>query len=143
MDLIGTSEFDISAPPEAVWAVLACVECWKVWMPGVRWAVLEGALERGAYVTIKPDHGRQTAYRVDVADAAVALALGLTFGPLASLRLTFALIPRNAATCVVYTAQTAGPLRMLLVAKRARRAHADARLMLEGLKAAACARIRQ
>jgi uncharacterized protein YndB with AHSA1/START domain len=136
MELAGRAERSIATPPERVWALLADIAGWKTWMPGVKWAVLERELGPDGYVTIKPEKGRQTAYRIDAAVAPRLLALGLTFGPLAALRRTWTLEPDAAGTLVVHTVEIGGPLRRRLVAPLAARLHAAAPAMLDALDAA-------
>jgi carbon monoxide dehydrogenase subunit G len=136
MILVGRADLRIDAAPARVWERLADVAAWKTWMPGVRWAVLEGELVRGAYVTIRPLRGRQTAYRVDAAAAPLVLSLGLTFGPVAALRHSFTLEPHGTGTRVVHTVEIAGPLRRWLAAGTAARIHAAAPAVLEALAAA-------
>ncbi len=135
MELIGSSEIVVAAPPARVWALLEDVAGWRTWMPGVRWAVLEGEFARLAYVTIVPERGRrQTAYRIDVADTPATLALGLTFGPVAALCRTWAVSGDGASSRVTYTVQIDGPLRSLLAAKTAHGLHAEGPAMLAALR---------
>jgi len=137
MELIGRSELQIAASPERVWAVLADIAGWRTWMPGVRWAVLEGEFGAGAYVTVIPSRGRrQTAFRIDAAAPPLILALGFTIGPVATLRRTWLVEPNGAGTRVFYTVEIDGPLRRFLVAGIAATLHAAAPAMLEALRSA-------
>jgi hypothetical protein len=104
-------------------------------MPGIRWAVLEGDLAVGAYVTIRPLRGRQTAYRLAIVTPPRALALGLTFGPVASLLCTWNVESDARGTRVTYTVETGGPLGRWLVAATAARAYAEAPALLAALGA--------
>jgi uncharacterized protein YndB with AHSA1/START domain len=133
MDLIGTTDRLIDAPPAAVWERLADVGAWRAWMPNVRWAVLEGELAPGSYVTIKPERGRQTAYRVDAAAAPLLLSLGLTFGPVAALQRTFELSPEGGGTRITQRVAIGGPLRAWLVRAPAARLHDAGAAVLEAL----------
>jgi carbon monoxide dehydrogenase subunit G len=137
MQLIGSSEIAIAAPPARVWAALEDVAGWRTWMPGIRWAVLEGAFEAGAYVTLVPERGRrQTAYRIDVADAPATFALGITFGPVAALRRSWSVSADGTGSRVTYTVEIAGPLRSLLARKTAEHSHAAGPAMLAALRSA-------
>jgi carbon monoxide dehydrogenase subunit G len=135
VELIGRSETHVAASPHAVWQTLADVAAWRVWMPGIRWAVLEGDLAVGAYVTIRPLRGRQTAYRVALVAPPHALALGLTFGPVASLLCTWNVESDARGTRVTYSVETGGPLGRWLVASTAERVHAEAPALLAALNA--------
>jgi carbon monoxide dehydrogenase subunit G len=135
MELIGATEIAVAAPPERVWALLEDVAGWRTWMPGIRWAVLEGAFERGSYVTLVPERGRrQTAYRIDAADAPATLALGITFGPVAALRRTWSVSVDGTGSRVAYSIEIDGPLRSLLARKTATGLHAAAPALLAALR---------
>ena len=137
MEVIGRTELQIAAAPDRVWAVLADIAGWRAWMPGVRWAVLEGDFGAGAYVTVIPSKGRrQTAFRIDAAAAPLILALGFTIGPVAALRCTWLVEPDGAGTRIIYTVEIDGPLRRFLVAGIAASLHAAAPAMLEALRSA-------
>ncbi len=135
MELIGRSETFVAAPPDRVWAVLADIEGWRGWMPGVRWAVLEGALGAGAYITIRPVRGRQTAYRAAIVVPPRELALGLTFGPVASVLYRWTIESHGAHARIAYSVETGGPLKALIVAGIAAKALADAPTLLAALQA--------
>jgi uncharacterized protein YndB with AHSA1/START domain len=137
MELVGRAERSIAVPPERVWATLADIAAWKRWMPGVKWAVLEREFGPDGYVTIKPERGRQTAYRIDAAVEPRLLALGLTFGPVAALRRSWTLAPdATGGTLVINTVEIAGPFRRNLVAPLAARLHAAAPALLDALASA-------
>jgi hypothetical protein len=136
MELIGATGRLIDAAPAAVWQRLANIGAWRTWMPNVQWAVLEGTLAPGAYVTIKPERGRQTAYRIDAAAAPVVLTLGLTFGPVAALQRTFELTAEGTGTRVTQRVAIGGPLRGWLVAALAARIHAAGPTVLDALAGA-------
>ncbi len=140
MELAGRAERAIAAPPERVWALLADIAGWKSWMPGVKWAVLEREFGPAGYVTIKPEKGRQTAYRIDAAVEPRLLALGLTFGPVAALRHSWTLEPDGSGTRLVHAVEIGGPLRRQLVAPLAARLHTAAPALLDALAAAATQR---
>jgi carbon monoxide dehydrogenase subunit G len=137
MELIGRTEMQIAAPSDRVWAMLADIAGWRAWMPGVRWAVLEGAFGAGAYVTVIPSKGRrQTAFRIDAAAPPLILALGFTIGPVAALRRTWLIEPAGGGTRIIYTLEIDGPLRRFLTAGIATSLHAAAPAMLEALRSA-------
>jgi len=137
VELAGRAERSIAAPPERVWAILADIAGWKAWMPGIRWAVLEREFGPDGYVTIKPENGRQTAYRIDAVVEPRLLALGLTFGPVAALRRSWTLEPDDAGgTLLVHTVEIGGPLRRRLVAPLATRLHTAAPDLLDALASA-------
>jgi hypothetical protein len=121
MELIAEAVAHTGAPPEHVWERLIDGLRWHEWSPGTDWMVIEGALEPGAVVTIKRKRGRQTAYRVETVQAPHRLALVLTFGPVASMRLAWTLTPDVAGTEIRQTIETAGRLRRWLTDPQARR----------------------
>jgi carbon monoxide dehydrogenase subunit G len=43
-----TSEIEVGAPPEVVWDVLATIESWPTWNPGIKSASLQGDLVPGS-----------------------------------------------------------------------------------------------
>ncbi len=134
MTVIGCFERRVPAGIDAVWARLAGVDAWAAWMPDVRWAVLEGTLADGAYVTIRPARGRQTAYRLAV-DPQRRLALALSFGPVARVERAFELAPAAGGCVVVYRISVDGPLAAWLATPIARRAAAAAPGLLDALDA--------
>jgi len=113
-----------AAPPEAVWALLVDGAAWSRWDDGIAWVVFEGPPARGTYATIKPRRGRQTAYRVEIVEPPHRLVLGLTFGPLASLRLSWSVAAAADGSTIEQRVETGGPLASLLVRRIAERAAA-------------------
>ena len=72
------SEFsaETAAPPEAVWRVLAGVEGWPTWNPGLAAAHLDGPLQTGAQGSIKLPRGPIRPFTVYEADPLRSLTYG-------------------------------------------------------------------
>jgi hypothetical protein len=121
MELIATAVAHAGVEPQRVWERLVDGLRWHEWSPATEWMVIEGPLEPGTIVTIKRKRGRQTAYRIEAAEPARRLALLLTFGPAASLRIAWTLEPEGIGTSIRQTIEIAGPLRRWLTAPQARR----------------------
>ncbi len=110
-----------AAAPGEVWDVLLDGRHWSLWNPGIDWMVLEGPLRPGALLTIKPKRFRQTAFRIEQAEPERLLALVVTFGPVAALRLRWELEPQANGTAIVQTVAISGPLAGPLLGGAARR----------------------
>jgi uncharacterized protein YndB with AHSA1/START domain len=121
MELIAEAVAHADVPPERVWERLADGLHWCDWSPATDWMVAEGPLQPGGLVTIKRKRGRQTAYRIEAADAPHRLALLLTFGPVASLRIAWTLEADGAGTQIRQSIETGGPMRRWLTGPQARR----------------------
>jgi hypothetical protein len=121
MELIATAVARAAAAPELVWERLVDGRRWGDWSPGTDWMVVEEGLVAGGIVTVKRKRGRQTAYRIESADAPHRLALLLTFGPVASLRIAWTLEPDGSGTLIRQTIETGGRLRRWLTDPQARR----------------------
>jgi uncharacterized protein YndB with AHSA1/START domain len=121
MDLIGNSEAHAAADPQRVWERLVDGRRWHEWSPATDWMVVEDALVAGGFVTIKRKGGRQTAFRVDTAEAPHRFALLLSFGPAAQLRIAWTLEPEGSGTLIRQTIETGGRLRRWLTDPQARR----------------------
>jgi hypothetical protein len=121
MELIATSVAHSDAGPERVWAVLTDGLRCRHWSPATEWILIEGPLAPGTVVTVKRKRARQTAYRIEAAEAPRRLALALTFGPVASLHLSWTLEPDGTGTLIRQTIETAGGLRRWLTNPQARR----------------------
>jgi len=115
-----TAEARSSAPPGDVWRVLADGRRWSDWFEDVDWMVPEGDLAPGTIVTVKPRRMRQTAFHVEAAEPGRVLALIVTFGPAARLRLRWDLRPDGGGTAIVHTVAVGGPLAALLRTTAAR-----------------------
>lgn len=113
-----------AAAPADLWGVLVDGTTWNRWNDALAWAVFEGPPAVGTYVTLKPRRGRQTAYRIAAAAAPALLVLELTFGPLAALRLEWAVAGQAEGSLVEGRVAVAGPLAGLLVRRMAERAAA-------------------
>ncbi len=127
------------AAPEAVWACLLDGRRWSDWNPGVQWMVVEGPLVPGTVVTLKPKGAPQTALRIEGVLEARCLALVLTVGPLATLRLRWELAPAGGGTALAQTVAIAGPLAGLLLRRAAERIAGGMGASLERLGARAAA----
>lgn len=124
-----------AASPERVWAVLLDGRRWSDWNRGVQWMTVEGPLAPGTVVTMKPVRAPQTAMRIEAAVAERLLALVVTFGPAATLRMRWDLTPRDAGTELAHTVAISGPLAGLLLRRTAERIAAAAPANLERLAA--------
>jgi hypothetical protein len=122
-----------AAAPAEVWGVLLDGRHWSLWNPGIEWMVLEGPLAPGGLVTMKPRHGRQTAFRIEVVEPERLVVLVVTVGPLAALRLRLGLEPQQARTAIVQTVAISGPLAGLLLQGTALRIAAAMPATLERL----------
>ena len=116
-----TSEATSAATPERVWAALLDGRRWSDWNPGVQWVAFEGPLEPGAGLTMKPKGAPQTALRIESVVPERLLALVVTFGPVAALRLRWELGPAAGGTRIAQTVAISGPLAGLLLRKAALR----------------------
>lgn len=110
-----------AAPPERLWQVLLDGRRWSLWNHDVEWMTLEGPPVPGTVVTIKPKRMRQTALRIEQAVEGRLLALVLTFGPLATLRLRWDIAAESGGSTIVQTVAIAGPLADLFLRKAAQR----------------------
>ncbi len=119
--MFGSATARSAAPPERVWARLVDGLRWSEWSASAEWMVVEGDVAPGGIVTVKRKRGRQTAFRIEAAAAPRHLVLRLTFGPVAWLRLAWALEPDGTGTAIVQTVESGGPLRRWLTDPQARR----------------------
>lgn len=129
-----------AAAPADLWAVLVDGATWNRWNQALAWAVFEGPPAVGGYVTLKPRRGRQTAFRIAAAAEPALLVLELTFGPLAALRLEWAVAARTEGSLIEGRVAVDGPLAALLVRRMAERAAAALPANLERLAAFAGAK---
>ena len=100
MELIATAVAHSVAAPERVWERLLDGRRWREWSPATDWMVVEGAVEPGTFVTIKRKRGRQTAFRIEVAEPARRLAVLLTFGRAAQMRIAWTLEAEAGGTLI-------------------------------------------
>ncbi|MEA2666748.1 MAG: hypothetical protein QOI11_3692 [Candidatus Eremiobacteraeota bacterium] len=126
-----------AAPPAAVWRRLLDGRRWAEWNPGVQWMTVEGPLAPGTVVTLKPKGAPQTAFRIEGALEARYLALAVTFGPLATMRLRWELAPAGGGTALAQTVAIGGPLAGLLLRRTAERIAGGMAASLERLGALA------
>jgi hypothetical protein len=124
--VIWTNEILAAADPLAVWDVLVDGRRWGELNADLAWMWVDESLAPGAYLTIKPMRGRQTAYVIEDVVPQRRFAIRLQFGPAAHLRRTWTLAPEGAGTRIVETIEISGFAAGWLVQKRA-----------EGLAAAA------
>ena len=116
-----TAEAASAGAPERVWDVLLDGRRWSLWNHGVQWMTLEGPVEPGTLLTMKPKGAPQTAFRIEAAVPRRLLALVVTFGPVAALRLRWELAPHAGGTSIVQTVGIGGPLAGLLLRRAAER----------------------
>lgn len=114
-----TATADVEAAPGAVWRTLLDGRRWSRWNPAVEWMVIEGGLEPGRHVTVKPARARQTAFTLEDAVPNRCLALRLTFGPVAALRVRWSLLPSGTGTRIAQTVAISGVAAGLLLKKTA------------------------
>ncbi|HZX67847.1 MAG TPA: SRPBCC family protein [Candidatus Elarobacter sp.] len=126
-----------AAAPAEVWGVLLDGRRWSEWNPGVEWMVIEGPVEPGTLLTMKPKGVRQTAFRVEAAEPERLLALVVTVGPVASLRLRWELARQAGGSAIVQTVLISGPLAGPLLGRVAHRIAAAMPSILERLAARA------
>jgi uncharacterized protein YndB with AHSA1/START domain len=110
-----------AAAPARVWEILVDGPRWSLWNHGVDWMTVEGALEPGGLLTMKPKGAPQTAFRIEAAEPERLLALAVRFGPVATLRLRWELTPEAGGTMIVQTVRIGGPLAGLLLRRAAQR----------------------
>jgi uncharacterized protein YndB with AHSA1/START domain len=110
-----------AAPPERVWDVLLDGRRWSLWNHGVQWMTLEGPLESGTVLTMKPKGAPQTAFRIEAAVPPRLLALVVTFGPVAAMRFRWELSRQPGGTEIAQTVAIGGPLAGLLLRRAAER----------------------
>ena len=116
-----TAEAASAAAPERVWDVLLDGRRWSLWNDGVQWMTPEGPVEPGTLLTMKPKGAPQTAFRIEAAVPRRLLALVVTFGPVAALRLRWELAPHGGGTSIAQTVGISGPLAGLLLRRAAER----------------------
>jgi uncharacterized protein YndB with AHSA1/START domain len=124
-------------PAARLWAVLLDGRRWARWNPGIEWMLVEGELAPGSVVTTKPKGAPQTALRIEAVEPPHRLALLLSIGPLAALRLRWELSERDGATEIAQTVATSGPLAGPLLGRAALRIAGGMAANLERLAALA------
>lgn len=121
MEVIATAVAHSVAGPDRVWQRLVDGRRWYEWSPATDWMVVDDRLEEGRYVTIKRKRGRQTAFRIEAAEAGRRLVLLLTFGRAAQLRISWTLEGEGSGTLITQTIESGGGLRRWLTDPLARR----------------------
>jgi uncharacterized protein YndB with AHSA1/START domain len=121
MELIATAVARSPASPQTVWERLIDGRRWREWSPATDWMLVESTLAAGSLVTVKRKRGRQTAFRIEAAEAPRHLALLLTFGAAARLRIAWTLEPNAGGTLIRQTIESGGRLRRWLTDPLARR----------------------
>lgn len=121
IEVIATAVAHSAANPERVWERLVDGRRWSEWSPATDWMVVDDRLEAGRYVTIKRKRGRQTAFRIEAAEPGRRLALLLTFGRAAKLRITWTLEGEGSGTLINQTIESGGAMRRWLTDPLARR----------------------
>ena len=132
-----TAVVQADVPAARVWAVLLDGRRWARWNPGIEWMLVEGELAPGSVVTTKPKGAPQTALRIEAVEPPHRLALLLSIGPLAALRLRWELSERDGATEIAQTVATSGPLAGPLLGRAALRIAGGMAANLERLAALA------
>ncbi|GAC1571629.1 MAG: hypothetical protein NVS3B7_01920 [Candidatus Elarobacter sp.] len=128
-----TAEATSPASPERVWAVLTDGLRWSAWNPGVEWMTVEGPLAPGSVMTMKPRGAPQTALRIEAVVPDRLLALVVTFGPLATMRLRWELTPADGRSRIGQAVAISGPLAGMLLRKAALRIAGGMQANLERL----------
>lgn len=109
------------AAPEAVWATLTATALWPRWNRSARWAVFEGSLSPGSFLTIQPRRGRQTAYTVEAANEPQRLTFAVRFGPLGRIGYDFRIVPEGEGSRISARLEVSGLLRAPIVRVAGRR----------------------
>jgi uncharacterized protein YndB with AHSA1/START domain len=133
--VVGSSEIEVAAVPELVWAVLTEIERWPSWNPAVESVSFEGGFEEGSEFRWKAGPGTITSTIRDVDAPRRTAWTGTSFGIKAIHVHT--LEPRNGGTLVRTEESYAGLVASLL--RRPLRRMLDRTLQseLEHLKAEA------
>jgi uncharacterized protein YndB with AHSA1/START domain len=116
-----TASVAIDAPPDVVWRVLLDGSGWNRWSPGVEWMLVEDDIAPGKLITLKPKGAPQTAFTIEEVVPDALLLMRITFGPVAALRLRWALEPHGSGTQVSETVSIDGVVAGLLLKKGARK----------------------
>jgi uncharacterized protein YndB with AHSA1/START domain len=119
MNWENTASIAIPAAPPTVWDVLLDGKGWHRWSPGVEWMFVEGELASGELITLKPKGAPQTAFTIEEVTPGELLVMRITFGPVATMRLRWALAAVGAATQLSVTVAIEGIAAGLLLKKGA------------------------
>jgi hypothetical protein len=78
--VVGASEIEIAAGPEAVWDLMAAIDRWPTWNPDVEWASLDGELTPGSVFRWKSGPGTITSTLQSVERPSLLAWTGKTLG---------------------------------------------------------------
>ena len=107
----------IAASPAVVWNALLDGRNWGRWNPGVQWMVVEDEIAPGKLLTVKPKGAPQTAFTIADVTPQANLAIRVTVGPLATMRLHWTLVPLTGGTRLDQTVAISGVAARLLLKK--------------------------
>lgn len=116
-----------------VWSALVDGRRWPDWNGRFEWMWLEGPLAPGTVATLKPRGYRQTAFVVEAVEPERLFALVARFGPVARVRVAFALEPFDGGTYIRHSVGVDGPLGGIALRMMARRLADDAQAAIDGL----------
>jgi hypothetical protein len=119
MNWENTASIAIPAPQQTVWDVLLDGKGWHRWSPGVEWMFVEGELTPGELITLKPKGAPQTAFTIEEVTPGELLVMRITFGPIATMRLRWALAAVGSATQLWATVAIEGIAAGVLLKKGA------------------------
>jgi hypothetical protein len=109
----------IAAPPAVVWEKLLDGRGWNRWNPGVQWMVIEDGVAPGKLITLKPKGAPQTAFTIEAVTPEEELVMRITIGPLAAMRLRWALGQLSGGTRLDGTVAIAGVAAGILLKRPA------------------------
>jgi uncharacterized protein YndB with AHSA1/START domain len=119
MNWENTASIAIPASRQRVWDVLLDGKGWHRWSPGVEWMFVEGELAPGELITLKPKGSRQTAFTIQEVTLGELLVMRITFGPVATMRLRWALAAVGSSTQLSATVAIEGIAAGMLLKKGA------------------------
>jgi hypothetical protein len=93
-----------------VWAAIVDGRRWSFWHDGFEWMWIEGPLEPGSTLTLKPRRYRQTAFVLEEIVAERRFVFATSFGPVARVRVAFDVEPLARGTRIAYAVVADGVL---------------------------------